>query len=167
MATCEASPPESPAAALAGIASGTGSVGYLEEIRHPALLSPEIARGEMRVNADGRLVRQQRDPVAETAIIGEETVTLIGEGGGDVEILPIPADLDGFLGTLRSIAVGDMAGLADGKTLTLETDPGGWRVAVGTGAETPVLFGCGARLHGVEIVSPGGGSRVIRFHDAP
>ncbi|MEX0759013.1 MAG: hypothetical protein WD100_05490 [Tistlia sp.] len=152
-----------------------GRVGYREEIHHPAMAAPEVARGWFARGRDGELVRHQSEPQAETLEIGERFVRLSRESDGYSNTVPIPADLAPYLRILRALVADDRAGLSEaleGFDRRFEAGKAGWTVSLTArdgagGARQMVLAGCGDLLRSAEWRLPDGSRRRYLFAEAP
>ncbi|MEO1491764.1 MAG: hypothetical protein AAFV19_06385 [Pseudomonadota bacterium] len=141
------------------------AIPYREEIGHPALAAPEVAEGSLSVE-DGRLVRQQRVPEAETAVIGETTLSLTSESSGSKNVLPIPAKMQPTLRTLRAVMTGNVAAFLGPVALAPAKGSGGWTLAfpdLDADLGVMTVSGCGARVRQVDIVEATGTRRTIHL----
>jgi hypothetical protein len=142
---------------------------YREEIYHPALTEPLIARGHFELRRDGSLVRHQSEPEVETVRIGEDFVFIRRESeGGESNILPIPSDLEFLFTSLRAIIGQAGPEVLSSYSLQLETGVFGWRLALSPGgressADRLVVEGCGDRVYAVDLEFQDGNRRRITF----
>lgn len=145
------------------------SLDYQEEIFHPALTDPLIARGVFEISPDGSLIRHQKEPEIETVRIGENFIFMRRESdGGGSNILPIPSELE-FLFTSLRVIVGqaDQAALKTYDHELLAT-PSGWSLALQpvAAAETRdriVVEGCGQTVEAIELQFGDSDRRRISF----
>ncbi|MEL6476507.1 MAG: hypothetical protein AAFR17_04205 [Pseudomonadota bacterium] len=141
-----------------------GWVRYREEVAHPSLPTPRIARGQMG-GAPGKLIRKQAQPVAEISEIGAQVIT-ITDAEGQVDRLPIPEAMRPMITALEAMISGDSAKLMARFDIALAPDPVGWRVTMTPGGEAPValtLLGCGLVVTGLDLPQAGGLTRRLRF----
>jgi hypothetical protein len=146
------------AATLAAtVPAADGRVGYTEAIVHPALSAPEQTRGWFELSGDGRLIRHQTEPTAETVNIGEEN-------------LRISREADGFSNIVRDP---ERAGrLPPGSELDVTNDNSGWTLEIGLAASDSVsrplvVHGCGEALRSVELRLPDSSTRTYTFEALP
>ncbi|GMG85003.1 hypothetical protein LNKW23_42190 [Paralimibaculum aggregatum] len=159
-----------PAGVGAALAARSGAgpetpLPYTEEISHPALAAPEIARGRFRRAPDGALIREQTAPREETSRIGAGYITVMRPGETGTELLPIPDEMAPMLDAMRALLAGAPEAAIARSSAELAAAPEGWRLALGFAGGGPglTLYGCGDRLTGLEIAEPGGTRRRIRF----
>ncbi|MEH6755426.1 MAG: hypothetical protein V7788_14830 [Alphaproteobacteria bacterium] len=145
---------------------------YREEIFHPAIPEPMIARGWFEHSPDGSLKRHQTDPEIETTRIGEDFIFVRRGPESESNIYPIPARiaplLDALRGTFGQTGTARLLAL----TPTLVTNASGWFVTFSPGDETEknsrlVLGGCGDRLQSVELQLQNQERRRIVFEPTP
>ena len=147
------------------------SLGYREEIFHPALKAPLLARGVFEISADGSLIRHQEEPEVETVRIGENFIFKRRESdGGGSNILPIPSELEFLFASLRVIVgQADRAALKAYDHKLLAT-PSGWSLALQptAAAETGdriVVEGCGRTIEAIELQFRDADRRRISFQN--
>jgi hypothetical protein len=147
-------------------------VNYREEVHHPALLRPEIARGVLWVTAEGHLLRDQHIPQREISEIGEAFISVREAPEGPVNLLPIPAEVRPMLDAIRLVVAGDTKAIADEFVLVLLPGGPGWRIKLvsrdpAAPAMQIVLTGCGATLQAFEIEQARGVRRILTFERRP
>jgi hypothetical protein len=164
------------AATLAAtVPAADGRVGYTEAIVHPALSAPEQTRGWFELSGDGRLIRHQTEPTAETVNIGEENLRISREADGFSNIVPIPSNMQPLFAVLRAIVARDpeRAGrLPPGSELDVTNDNSGWTLEIGLAASDSVsrplvVHGCGEALRSVELRLPDSSTRTYTFEALP
>ena len=159
--------------AIAGLEIGSADkVDYREEVHHPALPLPEIARGVLWVTTNGHLLRDQHFPKREISEIGGGFISVRATPEGPANLLPIPAEVRPMLDAIRFLVAGDVRAIADEFVLDLLTGGPGWRVRlVPKDPEAPemqiALIGCGAVLQAIEIEQARGVRRIITFEHQP
>lgn len=146
---------------------------YREEIFHPALNDPVVARGRFEIGRDGSLIRHQTEPEVETVRIGEDFIFLrrASEGGGS-NIIPIPTELSFLFASLRAIVGHTSSDVLQSYDHQLETDLSGWNLTLSPGGgehsgDRLVVEGCGDQMQVVELRFQGGDRRRISFEPAP
>ena len=164
---CVAGRPTNALSAISGLEIGpTGKVDYREEVHHPALSSPETARGTLGVTADGHLLKDQHRPRREISEIGDAFISVRQTPDGPVNLLPIPAEFRPMLDAMRLVVTGDAKGVADEFMADLLPDGPGWHIRLlPTDPAAPEmqigLIGCGTSLNAIEIEQADGVRRVL------
>lgn len=147
------------------------TVAYREEIHHPALTEPERARGLMRMESTGRLVKEQIAPRQEISEIGEDFVSVREDARAERNMLPIPPEARRMLTALRDVMSGDLKSVAARYAPELTEVRPLWRLRLAVHDDPeylPVfLIGCGSQLRGIEIREPGGIRRFVLFDRLP
>lgn len=154
-------------AILAGLdPPDTDGTAYIEHLHHPALLSPVTSSGRMWIRPDGTLVREQLAPEPEIAEIGERLIRLRKGAEDEPNLLPIPAEMDGLIDTLRLLL--ERATPASGmpEVARIARPGAGWRVQVNSPAPTSsliVLEGCAGIVTSLSVEQADRTLRIIRF----
>ena len=142
-----------------------GVLRYREEVRHPALPFPKIARGTWQLNSEGDLIRHQETPEVEFVEIGETVLRIRKGEDGEPNMLPIPAQMKDLFALLRNVASQDDRTMQFEDGAVREPDPAGWRMqfAVYEDQSTIWLLGCESRLSGFMIRNADGIERRTLF----
>ena len=146
---------------------------YREEIYHPAIADPVIARGWFELSDDGSLIRHQTAPKSEISKIGRRFISLRREVDDyENNIVPIPSELAPLLTALRGIILGDNTVVRDGYSFHIDSGDTGWSLALTPhpptdGAEQLIMSGCGDVLSAIEIRLRNNERRRIIFEKTP
>ncbi len=142
-------------------------IDYREEVRHPALVEPEIATGTMYVAEDGTLVREQKTPERQISEVGDRMLSTRSSPQAEPTLYPIPGELRPMLLALRRMLAGDAGAIQADFTTELSTGATGWALALrphGAAEGAALTFtGCGDRLTSLEIAGRDGVVRSIAF----
>jgi hypothetical protein len=140
---------------------------YREEVRHPALVEPELATGTMYVADDGALVREQETPERQISEIGDRMLSTRSPPEAEPTLYPIPDEIRPVLLALRRMLAGDGAAILADFTTELSTRATGWTLRLqphGAAEGVALTFGgCGDRLAWLEIEGGDGVMRSIAF----
>jgi len=169
-AECEAARPQSVASALEALKRpDSDKVGYVEEIRHPAIKTPLIAKGTFRRGEGGLLFREQSSPEPELVLFQGSHITIMRDQEAP-EVVFLPSDLSPLVDAVRAFLDGDAARLAPQFDAEIEGSPDGWRLQLSRRSELEgvgvSMIVCGAQLTAIEIAGPEGQQRMIRFQEA-
>lgn len=145
---------------------------YREQVFHPALPQPEVARGTLWITAKGRLVKDQIIPQREISEIGDRFLSVREAPDGPTNLLPIPATARPMLDAIRLVVAGDAGALANEFTLDLQPGGPGWRIGLASKnaevSETQItLTGCGDGLQAIEIEQERGVRRIFTLNRLP
>ena len=138
-------------------------VPYREETRHPAFAEPEVATGMLSVE-EGRLIRDQRFPEPERAAIGDQVVSVTVPPSTEANILPIPAEMQPLVQTLRAVITRDASFIRDRTTLAAAPAGGEWVLTfpdLDPGVGTFSVTGCGGRIRRIDVAEQTGIRRTM------
>lgn len=142
-------------------------VAYREEVRHPALVEPEVATGAMYVSQNGTLVREQATPERQISEVGDRMLSTRASPAAERTLYPIPGEARPMLLALRNMLAGDGAAVLADFTAELTARATGWTLSLRPrgAAEGPVLIfnGCGETLRALEITQGDGVVRSFAF----
>jgi hypothetical protein len=165
--SCAAAPPAGAAELIPALAVPAGRrIAYREEVRHPALVEPEVATGTMHVAENGAFVREQTTPERQISEVGDRMLSIRSSPQAEPTLYPIPGEVRPMLLALRRMLAGDGAAILADYTAELSTRAPGWVLSLrphGAVRDAALTFsGCGDRLQSLEIT---GGDGVVRSID--